>query len=123
MIGFYNVDSKLKVLKAAKKLADLPRYEDLRIVPDLTKEQRCEEEELRKEAEKLNSEMNREESLNFEYRLVGQKGEKRLVRSKLQHQPNSKKRKKETTRKSNRKRVNSELPTQEMETSEEEETT
>ena len=59
LIGFYNVDSKLKVLKAAKKLADLPRYEDLRIVPDLTKEQRCEEEELRKEAEKLNSEMSR----------------------------------------------------------------
>ena len=53
------MDSKLKILKASKNLANLPRYEDLRIVPDLTKEQRSEEEELRKEADKLNKEISR----------------------------------------------------------------
>lgn len=59
LVGFHNVDSKLKILKASKNLANLPRYEDLRIVPDLTKEQRSEEEELRKEADKLNKEISR----------------------------------------------------------------
>ena len=50
------------------------------IVPDLTLQQRNEEEELRKEAVKLNGELSREEAENWEWSLVGLRGQKRLVK-------------------------------------------
>ena len=56
---------------------------DISIVPDLTARQRKEEKDLRKEAERLNSELSREDSLNYSWKTVGPRGEKRLVKVKI----------------------------------------
>ena len=56
-------------------------FKDIGITPDLTREQRLEEDELLKEAEKRNMERTAEDrSKNVEWILVGQQGEKRLIR-------------------------------------------
>ena len=56
-------------------------FKDIGITPDLTREQRLEEDELLKEAERRNMERTAEDtSKNVEWILVGQRGEKRLIR-------------------------------------------
>ena len=52
------------------------------MVPDLTKIQREHEKKMREDVAKLNSERNEEESKNFEWKLVGPRGERRKVKSK-----------------------------------------
>ena len=56
-------------------------FKDIGITPDLTREQRLEEDELPKEAERRKMERTAEDrSKNVEWILVGQRGEKRLIR-------------------------------------------
>ena len=53
------------------------------IIPDLTQDQRKEEEKLRKTAEKRNRELEPEEALNWEWVLVGMRGDRRLIKRKI----------------------------------------
>ena len=58
------------------------KFEKISIIPDLTPNQRKCEENLRKDAERLNREMEAEESLNWEWLLVGERGQRRLIKRK-----------------------------------------
>ena len=55
-------------------------------MPDLTKLQRKEEDDLRKEASDMNDKMSDEESKNFTWKVVGRRGERRLVRASRQQE-------------------------------------
>lgn len=79
IVGFHELDVKKKILRNARKLKDIEDYEGIYLVPDLTIQQRKEEEELGREVLRKNAELEPEKALNYEWRLVGSKGEKRLV--------------------------------------------
>ena len=81
IVGFKTTDKRNEVLTKSRNLKESANHSAVSIVPDLTKRQRKEEENLRAEAEKKNQEMDSTESLNYEWRLVGQKGQKRLIRA------------------------------------------
>ena len=55
-------------------------YSHVSIVPDLTPQQRREEDELRKEAETLNNAMDETEALNWEWVLLGVQGKRTLIK-------------------------------------------
>ena len=80
MIGFRREVYREEILENARRLKDT-NFKDIGITPDLTREQRLEEDELLKEAERRNMERTAEDtSKNVEWILVGQRGEKRLIR-------------------------------------------
>ena len=58
-------------------------HSHISIVPDLTVQQRSEEEGMRKEAAKLNNELSEEEAGNWEWVLVGLRGQKRLIKRRI----------------------------------------
>ena len=64
-----------------EKARNLPgtEYEHVSIVPDLTDRQRLEDNDMRKEAERLNAEMDPEVAKNWEFRCLGRRGE-RVIR-------------------------------------------
>ena len=86
IIGFRDVSIRDSILKNTFKLKN-SSFSHIRIVPDLTKLQRNEEQELTEEATQRNNNMSEPESLNFEWRLVGQKGAKRLQKVKKLKRP------------------------------------
>ena len=55
-------------------------YSRVSIVPDLTPQQRREEDEVRKEAETLNNAVDETEALNWEWVLLGLRGKRTLVK-------------------------------------------
>jgi hypothetical protein len=77
LIGLHKEQSKKEILQKARNLNKADR---ISIVPDLTARQRKEDEELRKEVERRNNEMSASESLNYHWRLVGIKGERRIAK-------------------------------------------
>ena len=77
LVGFRENKTKEDVMKSANLLAN-SKYKHISIVPDLTKNQRKLETDMRKEAEKLTAEMDPEEAKNWEYRLVGIKGRREI---------------------------------------------
>ena len=62
-----------------KKLAG-SEYKNISIAPDLTKKQREDDNKLRQEAQKKNDELEGEEAENYTYRLVGQRGQRRILK-------------------------------------------
>ena len=82
LIGFYNETDKNDILKNAKRLKG-SNYEEISIVPDLTKRQRDDEDKLRKEANRLNEDLPEEESLNWEWRLIGPRGSRKLQKVRI----------------------------------------
>ena len=75
---------KKRILSNTRKLAN-SKFERVSIIPDLTPQQRKEEEEQHKEVDKLNSELNHDESLNWEWVLVDPRGRRRLIKRKRIH--------------------------------------
>ena len=73
--------ARTHVLENARRLAST-RFERISITPDLTPLQRKEEDGLRKEAESRNSAMTNDERLNYEWVLMGMKGQKSLIKRK-----------------------------------------
>jgi hypothetical protein len=85
IIGFYNKATRDRIVKA-----ELP--EDITVGPDMTKKQREEEIEIWKEMEDKNKSRTEDQvAKNLYWRLVGPKGERRLVlgpaRSQVQERP------------------------------------
>ena len=79
-VGLVDKDvKKVELLRNGKKLKDSTSNYDVYISPDLTKKQREEEKELWSEAQRKNESMENDQALNFEWKVVGMKGEKRLV--------------------------------------------
>jgi len=79
LIGFRNSDTPAKVLSNCWKL-NKSVYKVISISPDLTKRQRKEDKDTREECSRLNRELTREEQLNWTWKVIGQKGQKKLVK-------------------------------------------
>lgn len=80
LIGMKETESKEQFLDKARTLVDKDEpWCDVFLCPDLTPKQREEDENARKECEKKNAERTEEEALNYEYRVVGKKGQRRIV--------------------------------------------
>ena len=67
------------ILENAKKLPG-KEYKNISIAPDLTKKQREDNNKLRQEVQKKNDELEGEEAENYTYRLVGQRGQRRILK-------------------------------------------
>lgn len=81
VVGFYSEQDKVKLLRKAKKL-DKTQYKEISICQDLTRKQREEEDELRREAEKRNEGLSEDDKAkNLRWAVVGARGEKRLVKA------------------------------------------
>ena len=102
LVGWNEEETKKSILSNARYLKG-SKFEKVSIVPDLTKLQRDKEERLRKEAESLNSKLSREDSLNFEWRLVGPRGARRLHKARIRQQHQAGKRPQHNNSRSKRK--------------------
>jgi len=78
-VGLLIDNKKVEILRNGKKLKDSDSYYEVYISPDLTRKQREEERELWSEAQRKNESMETDQALNYEWKVVGMKGEKRLV--------------------------------------------
>ena len=90
LVGFDSEQIRNEIIGAAYKL----KYSeicDISIAPDLTAKQRKEELRLRTEANERNESMNSEDAKNWTWKLVGPRGEQKLIRQrkKEQEQQNS----------------------------------
>lgn len=79
LLGFKDAEKKKELIMNSRGLKDNYDYEEIYIAPDLTKQQRDEELELGKEAMRRNAELDEEAALNSEWKVVGMRGEKRLI--------------------------------------------
>ena len=80
LIGFRDENKKKEVFNKARNLAKSNKYKNISIAHDLTKKQREEDDELRRTAEKRNQEMDEEDQENYEWRVLGPKGQRKLLR-------------------------------------------
>jgi hypothetical protein len=82
LTGFHMENDKLNLLRVARNLEDTC-FSDVNIAPDLTKKQRDEEAELKKEAERRNKNLSESDvSKNLHWAVVGPRGERRLTKEK-----------------------------------------
>jgi hypothetical protein len=80
VIGLETEDEKRHILAKARNLQG-SRFQDISIVPDLTKKQRSNEARMKKEAEERNRDLtNEDKSKNLKWLVVGRRGEKRLIK-------------------------------------------
>ena len=82
ILGLKDPGARQYILSHSNKLTN-SIHSHISIVPDLTIQQRSEEEGLRREADKLNSELSEEEALNWEWVLVGLRGQKRIIKRRI----------------------------------------
>jgi len=81
VVGFGKEDQKEELLEKARNLR-MTGFSAVGVSPDLTEEQRRDEGDLAKEAERRNRERTEEDrSKNLVWMLVGQKGERRLIKT------------------------------------------
>lgn len=84
LVGYKDKETKEKILDNARNLSkqeEGSQWKSVSIVPDLTQIQRKEEDDLRKEANEKNAKMSDEEKKNFLWKVVGRRGERRIVRT------------------------------------------
>ena len=83
LVGFTSSEVKEKIMQKAKKLKDLNEpWCKIKIVHDITARQRKEEKELFEEAERKNKAMSGDASANFQWVVVGRRGERSMKRVK-----------------------------------------
>ena len=81
VVGLSREAQKEELLDRTRFLKDTP-FADVGIVPDLTQEQRRDESDMVAEAERRNAERSEDElAKNLVWRVVGRKGEKRLLKT------------------------------------------
>jgi hypothetical protein len=81
LVGFKRESQKEDLLEKARDLRNT-QFAEVTIIPDLTNEQRKEEAEMVKEAEQRNRQLTQEDlAKNLEWRVVGARGEKRLIKT------------------------------------------
>ena len=81
LVGLKREQKKVEILDKARKLAK-SRFEHVSLAPDLTKRQREEEKNMKEKMDKLNADRTVEDSKNFIWRMVGQRGYMKLIKSK-----------------------------------------
>jgi hypothetical protein len=80
VIGLENEEEKRHILNRARDLKGT-RYNDISIVPDLTRKQRSREARMREEADEKNKDLTAEEKRrNVKWMVVGRRGEKRSIK-------------------------------------------
>lgn len=84
IVGFHDIQSKEKILKAARKLKD-SQFDYISIVTDLTARQRKLEQDLRDECTKKNDELTVEEAGNYLWKVVGPRGQRQLRKVQQDH--------------------------------------
>ena len=88
LVGLTNAGAKSEVIGNAKKLAVMGEEKsNISIAHDLTKLQRHNEQKLFSDAVKKNQEMALTESVNWEYKVIGRRGERRLVKVRKKKDP------------------------------------
>jgi hypothetical protein len=83
IIGFKDSNRKQEVMNKARNLSKSTVFKEVSIAHDLTKLQREEDLELRNTATRRNADMDDEEQGNFQWRVLGPKGQRRLVKMKV----------------------------------------
>jgi hypothetical protein len=85
--GLWTEADRAKLLKNAKKLEDTV-FSDVSIGIDLTKVQREEEKEMKKEADRRNTQLaEQDKAKNLQWIVVGARGEKRIIKAVPREQP------------------------------------
>ena len=85
--GLWTEADKAKLLKNAKKLEDTV-FSDVSVGIDLTKVQREEEKEMKKEADRRNTQLaEQDKAKNLQWMVVGARGEKRIIKAVPREQP------------------------------------
>ena len=80
VVGFWRESTKEEIIEKARELRNT-NFTEVGIVPDLTQEQRKEEEAMVGEVEKRNEKRTEEDrAKNLEWIVVGKKGEKRIIK-------------------------------------------
>jgi hypothetical protein len=86
IVGFKCEAARNQLLESARRLESTV-FEDVSVAPDLTRNQREEEENMKKEMEKRNGNLSQEDKQkNLTWAVVGAKGEKRLVKTTVKAQ-------------------------------------
>ena len=82
LVGFKKPDQCTTVLNQASNLSDCDEpWKSIHIVRDLTKAQRKEERTLLETVEKRNAELTKEESEHWIWKVVGRRGEWKMVKA------------------------------------------
>ena len=84
LVGLADQSLCSDILSSAKNLADSDMYY-ISIVPDLTAKQRQNEAKLRESVKSKNAERTEEEAQLWEWRLIGQKGRRRMVKKRVEN--------------------------------------
>ncbi len=85
LIVFDNCEIKSYLLSKCMELSERnDAWKDVKLSPDLTANQRKHDQQIRDEVSKLNSERSEEETLNFMFRAIGRKGQKRIIKVPLE---------------------------------------
>ena len=85
--GFWTEMERAMLLREAKKL-EKTVFSDISVTADLTKIQRDEEKDMKKEADKRNAQLSEQDkSKNLRWMVVGARGEKRFVKAVPRDQP------------------------------------
>ena len=84
LLGFKNSEHKEMMLDNARKLNEKDEpWKSVSIVQDLTVMQRGEEAKMREEAQRLTGELSEDEKKNWMFKVVGRRGERRIVKASL----------------------------------------
>jgi len=80
VLGVYTEEEKRHLLEKSRELRNT-RYENVTVVPDLTKNQRKGEQKLREDANRRNENLTQEDrDRNLKWIVVGRRGEKRIIK-------------------------------------------
>ena len=79
-IGFRSQELQEHLFNKARNLRNSTRFKHISIVPDLTTLQRKEDQDLIKEADQLNKDMNEKDQGNWFYRCVGRRGQRVITK-------------------------------------------
>ena len=81
LVGFKEAETANIILHKSPKLAEKNEpWSQVSVIKDITKTQRNEEKKLREDVKKKNDERTAEESENWEWKVVGRRGERKLVK-------------------------------------------
>ena len=85
LIGFKKSSSAENILSNCKNLKNSD-FDSISVVPDLTQRQRKGEQLMREEVQKRNEDRTEEESENWEYRMLGPRGQRKIVKCRINAQ-------------------------------------
>ena len=84
LVGIPNSNLREKILSKAPQLNNMrPPFNAIKIAKDLTRRQREDDKNIRLEAVKLNDSLSEEEKKNVVWKVVGKKGERRLIKGRV----------------------------------------